>query len=92
MEKELSKDSREYKAAMELENALNNMCFDYKMFTESIRFMHPTLQQNLFRLIKECIIWMSDESNRYIDDRNRASLEGSKKLLKALEDISVPHI
>ena len=92
MRKELVKDSCEYKAAMELENALNNMCFDYKMFTESIRCMHPTLQQNLFRLIKECIIWMSDENNRYIDARNRASLEGSKKLLKALEEISVPFV
>ena len=92
MKKELLKDSREYKVAMELENALNNMCFDYEMFTESIRCMHPTLQQNLFRLIKECIIWMADENNRYIDDRNKASYEGSKKLLKALENISVPHI
>lgn len=31
-------NSREFKAAMELEKALNDMCFDYKCFAESIKY------------------------------------------------------
>lgn len=50
MERFELENSREFKAAMELENALNDMCFDYKKFAESFKFYHPTLQQSLFRL------------------------------------------
>ena len=59
---------------MELENALNNMCFDYKKFAESIKYFHPTLQQSLFRLIREMINVQADDS-RYYDARNKASHE-----------------
>ncbi len=52
MERFELENSREFKAAMELENALNDMCFDYKKFAESFKFYHPTLQQSLFRLIR----------------------------------------
>ena len=45
MERFELENSREFKAAMELENALNNTCFDYKNFAESIKYFHPTLQQ-----------------------------------------------
>ena len=76
----------------QLEEALNDYGFDYKKFTESIRFMHPTLQQNLFRLIKETIIWMADEKNRYIDLRNRASWEGSKAVAEIMSKQPVPFI
>jgi hypothetical protein len=34
--------------------------------------MHPTLQQKLYTLIRECLKEMADDS-RYYDDRNRAS-------------------
>lgn len=40
------KDSREFRAAKQLEEALNDYGFDYKKFTEAIPHMHPTLQQN----------------------------------------------
>ena len=43
MERFELENSREFKAAMELENALNDMCFDYKKFAESIKYFHPTL-------------------------------------------------
>lgn len=66
------KDSREFRAAKQLEEALNDYGFDYKKFTEAIPHMHPTLQQNLYRLIRECILFMADKNNRYIDLRNRA--------------------
>ena len=86
------KESREYKAAINLEDALNDMCFDYEMFVESIRFMHPTLQQKLFRLIKETILYMADENKRYIDARNRASHEGARKLEEIVKDLYIPCI
>ena len=85
-------NSREYKAAKQLEEALNDYGFDYRKFTESIRFMHPTLQQNLFRLIKETILWMADEKNRYIDLRNRESWEGSKAVAEIMSKQPVPFI
>ena len=75
-----------------IKEALNDYGFDYKKFTESIRFMHPTLQQNLFRLIKETILWMADEKNRYIDLRNRASWEGSKAVAEIMSKQPVPFI
>lgn len=84
--------SREYKAAMNLETALNDICFDNKRFAESIKYMHPTLQQNLFRLIKECIFFMADDKKRRIDPRNRASYEISKKLTEFLQDEAIPYI
>ena len=46
MERFELENSREFKAAMELENALNDMCFDYKKFAESFKFYHPTLYSN----------------------------------------------
>ena len=53
MERFELENSREFKAAMELENALNDMCFEYKNFAEAIKYFHPTLQQSLFRLIRQ---------------------------------------
>ena len=42
-------NSREYKAAQELERALNDMGWSPKRFAESTRFYHRTLQQELMR-------------------------------------------
>jgi hypothetical protein len=92
MEKYQIENSEEFKAAMQLEDALNDMCFDEKKFAESIRFMHPTLQQSFFRLMKECILFMADDKKRYIDDRNRASYEGSRRLAEILKETGVPFI
>lgn len=83
--------SREYKAAMALEDALNNTCFDYKMFAQSVKLYHPTLQQNLFRLIREIINVQADE-NRYYDARNRVSHEMAKKLKVVVENECLPYI
>ena len=79
MERFELENSREFKAAMELENALNDMCFDYKKFAESIKNL--TLQQSLFRLIRE-IIYVQADDERYYDARNIASHEIAKKLGK----------
>ena len=67
MERFELENSREFKAAMELENALNNTCFDHKKFAESIKYFHPTLQQSLFRLIREMINVQADYINMYLE-------------------------
>ena len=85
-------ESKEYKIAKELENGLNDYSFNAKKFTAAIPTMHPTLQQSLFRLIKECVIFMADEKNRYIDRRNRISYECSKQLAGILQETGVPLI
>ena len=41
-------NSREFKAAQELENALNNMSWNSEKFAESVVYYHRTLQQKLF--------------------------------------------
>lgn len=82
---------REYKAAMNLEDALNDVCFDYKKFAESVKLYHPTLQQNLFRLIREIINVQADE-NRYYDARNKASHEMARKLKVVVENECLPYI
>lgn len=83
--------SKEYKQAMDLENALNNMSFDSKKFAESIKYFHPTLQQKLFRLIRDIIEVQADEK-RYFDDRNKASHNLAKELKKITDTFSLPYI
>lgn len=51
------KESKEYKLAKEWEMAVNSFSFNPKRFAAAIPDMHPTLQQSLYRLFKECIIW-----------------------------------
>ena len=91
MERFELENSREFKAAMELDNALNNMCFDYKKFAETIKYFHPTLQQSLFRLIREIIYVQADDS-RYYDARNKASHEVAKLLKEIIENECLPYI
>lgn len=91
MERFELENSREFKAAMELEKALNDTCFDYKKFAESIKYFHPTLQQSLFRLIREMINVQADDS-RYYDARNKASHEIAKKLVKVIAAECLPYI
>lgn len=56
------KESKEYKLAKEWEMAVNSFSFNPKRFAAAIPDMHPTLQQSLYRLFKECIIVMADEN------------------------------
>jgi isoleucyl-tRNA synthetase len=67
------------------------MCFDYKNFAESIKYFHPTLQQSLFRLIRE-IIYVQADDERYYDARNIASHEIAKKLVKVIATECLPYI
>ena len=68
MDKDI-KESREYRLAKDWEMAVNNYSFNPARFAAAIPTMHPTLQQSLYRLIKECIKVMADDSRRY-DERN----------------------
>ena len=77
----------------EVENMLNNYSFNHSVFAASIPFMHPTIQQLLYRLIRKCLKVMADEERRY-DDRNRASHEEAKAIIEFLAENEryIPHI
>lgn len=87
------KETKEYGLAMEMESALNNYNFDSRVFAASIPFMHPTLQQNFYKLIRECLKVMAD-NDRYYDDRNKASHEEAKGIMAYLKENGrhIPHI
>lgn len=90
MEQRLT-ETKEYKQAMELEQMLNNMSFNSENFAKSIKHFHPTLQQKLFRLIRDIINVQADE-NRVFDDRNMASHNLAKELKKVSDNFSLPYI
>lgn len=71
------REMKEYRLAMQVKDALNDYGFDYAAFAASIPYMHPTLQQNLYKLLRECLVVMADDQRRY-DDRNRSSHEEAK--------------
>ena len=78
-------ESKEYRLAKEWETAVNSYNFNPKRFAAAIPDMHPTLQQSLFRLLKECIKVMADDSRHY-DERNRASHEEAKRIMTCLNE------
>lgn len=79
------RESKEYKLAKDWEMAVNSYNFNPKRFAAAIPDMHPTLQQSLYRLIRECIKVMADDSRRY-DDRNRVSHEEAKCIMQYLNE------
>lgn len=54
--------TKEYKLAKTVEAALNSYSFNPKVFAASIPMMHPTNQQSLYRLLRECLRVMADDS------------------------------
>lgn len=78
-------ESKEYRLAKEWEMAVNSYSFDPRKFAAAIPDMHPTNQQSLYRLVRECIKVMADDSRRY-DDRNRASHEEAKYIMEYLNE------
>lgn len=81
--------TKEYQLAKSVEGALNDYSFNGKNFAAAIPMMHPTLQQSLYRLIRECLKVMADDNRRY-DDRNRASHEDAKAMLEYLQEKGQP--
>lgn len=83
--------SREYRAAKALENAINDMGWDERKFAQACTTMHRTLQQTLFRTIVEVLKQYADP-NRSVDSRNEASKEGSRKLMEVIDSMYIPFI
>ncbi len=85
--------SREYKAAQELERALNDYSWNPKRFAESTRYYHRTLQQELMKTIVE-IIRMVGNKNYGTDLRNQASHELCKRIVDSgvLDEAHLPFI
>lgn len=92
-EEYLDENSREFKAAKELEHALNDYGWNERRFALSVATFHRTLQQTLFRSMVEVIRIMGSEDYRY-DLRNKASHEICKKIVDSgvLEDYHLPFI
>lgn len=90
--KKFEHEAREERLAKQIEHGVNDYNFSYKKFAQQIRAMHPTLQQNFFRLIKESILFMADEKSHFIDPRNQASHDICKELSAFLQDNYIPHI
>ena len=86
-------DSREYKAAQELERALNDYSWNPKRFAESTKCYHRTLQQELMKTIVAIIKMVGDKGYR-TDLRNQASHELCRKIIDSgvLDDCYLPFI
>ena len=85
-------DSREFKEARALEDAINSFSFNPDRFAEAIPYMHRTLQQNFFRLVRSCVCKMANAESWRIDDRNRASYEMCKALAETIKEYPLPYI
>ena len=64
-------NTREYKAAQDLERALNDYSWNPALFAESTRYFHRTLQQTLIKTVVT-IIRMVGSENYGTDLRNKA--------------------
>ena len=86
------KDSREFKAARALEDAINSFSFNPDRFAEAIPYMHRTLQQNFFRLVRSCVCKMANAESWRIDPRNEASHKMCKAIAEPMSEYSLPYI
>lgn len=85
-------NSREYKAAKQLEYAMNDLGFKSERFAQALPYFHKTQEQTFFRTVKASITAMAGRDSRCIDDRNRASYEMCQMLASMLEDTRLPFI
>lgn len=85
-------DSREFMAARALEDAINSFSFNPDRFAEAIPYMHRTLQQNFFRLVRSCVCKMANAESWRIDPRNEASHKMCKAIAEPMSEYSLPYI
>ena len=85
-------DSREFKAARASEDAINSFSFNPDRFAEAIPYMHRTLQQNFFRLVRSCVCKMANAESWRIDPRNEASHKMCKAIAEPMSEYSLPYI
>ena len=85
------KNTIEYKAAMDLELALNDYSWKGSTFAESVCLYHRTLQQTLVRTFIAVIKKMGDEHFGY-DLRNKSAHELCKDIVDSglLDNYSLP--
>ena len=85
--------SREFKAAKDLERAMNDYGWNPERFAESTGYFHRTLQQELMKTIVPIIKKMGDDSYK-TDLRNRATHELCKRIVESgvLDDAHLPFI
>ena len=90
---ELLKQSREYKAAEALTDAMNSLSWSPDQFAKSITVQHRTMQQVLMKTFVATVHQMANDDYGY-DDRNRASHEAAKKIVSSgiLDNIYLPFI
>ena len=86
-------NTREYKAAKDLERAMNDYGWNPERFAESTGYFHRTLQQELMKTIVSIIKKMGDDDYR-TDLRNRAAHELCKRIVESgvLEEAHLPFI
>lgn len=86
-------NSKEFKVAQELEDALNNMSWNSEKFAESVvYYYHRTLQQKLFSTMVKVIEMMGREDYGY-DLRNEASHRIARKIVESgILDETIPII
>ena len=86
-------NTREYKAAKDLERALNDYGWNPEKFAESTSYFHRTLQQELMKTIVSIIRKMGDDDYN-TDLRNRAAHELCKRIVESgvLDEAHLPFI
>ena len=86
-------NTREYKAAKDLERAMNDYGWNPDRFAESTGCFHRTLQQELVKTIVAIIRKIGSDDDR-TDLRNRASHELCKRIVESgvLDDAHLPFI
>jgi hypothetical protein len=92
-ELETLKETREYKAAEALADAVNSMGWKPKNFALGISLQHRTLQQEIMRTFVAMIHVMASDNYGY-DLRNEGSHEAAKKIVESgiLDEIYLPFI
>ena len=86
-------NSKGFKAAKDLEKALNDYSWNSERFAESTSYFHRTLQQELMKTIVSIIKMMSSDDYG-TDLRNRASHKLCKRIVESgvLDDAHLPFI
>ena len=92
-ELEQLRQTREYKAAEALADAVNSMGWNPKKFAMGMTVQHRTLQQEVMRTFVAMIHVMASDDYGY-DDRNRGSHEAARKMVESgiFDEIYLPFI
>ena len=93
LELETLKETREYKAAEALADAVNSMGWNPKKFAMGMTVQHRTLQQEVMRTFVAMIHVIASDDYGF-DDRNRGSHDAARKMVESgiLDEIYLPFI